>query len=69
MQEQSWAVTGMTCDHCVRAVTEEVSAVAGVEAVRVDLQTGILSVDSAGGVPEDAVARAVDEAGYALDQA
>jgi copper chaperone CopZ len=53
----------MTCDHCVRAVTEEVSSVPGVTAVEVDLATGRLTVRSEH-VADDAVAAAVEEAGY-----
>lgn len=58
-----FTVTGMTCQHCVASVTEEVSEVAGVTAVSVDLDTGRLSVD---GVQVDgqAVQAAVAEAGY-----
>lgn len=66
MNEQSWTVTGMTCDHCVRAVTREVQEIDGVDTVRVDLTTGTLVVDSATPLDESAVAAAVDEAGYVL---
>jgi copper chaperone len=62
----SYVVTGMTCDHCVHAVTEEVSAVAGVDEVTVDLGSGRLTVTSSTEVPYATVAAAVDEAGYAL---
>jgi copper chaperone CopZ len=62
----SYVVTGMTCHHCVNAVTEEVSAVAGVEDVVVDLGSGRLTVTSADEVPYASVAAAVDEAGYVL---
>jgi copper chaperone CopZ len=59
----------MTCDHCVHAVTEEVSALDGVEDVTVDLGSGRLSVRSRTEVPYASVAAAVDEAGYALTSA
>ena len=59
-------VTGMTCQHCVNAVTEEVSALDGVSGVAVDLDSGALTVTSAGELPFAAVAAAVDEAGYTL---
>ena len=65
----NFAVTGMTCSHCVNAVTEEVSAVAGVDAVEIDLVVGGASrvtVTSAAEPDRDAIAAAVDEAGYAL---
>lgn len=54
-----YVVTGMTCDHCVLSVTEEV---AGVTAVDVDLATGRLVVT--GEAAPDAVRAAVAEAGY-----
>ena len=62
----TYAVSGMTCAHCVNAVTEEVSALPGVTDVRVDLDSGALDVTSEAPVDEDAVRAAVDEAGYAL---
>jgi copper chaperone len=64
----TYSVTGMTCGHCVQAVTDEVSAISGVEQVEVDLATGALTVVSADALPRDAVEAAVDEAGYALTQ-
>jgi copper chaperone CopZ len=62
----TWTVTGITCEHCVAAVTEEVGAVPGVTRVEVDLVTGALTVTSAAALDESAVAAAVDEAGYRL---
>lgn len=63
---QTYMVTGMTCEHCVNAVAEEVAAIDGVTDVQVDLATGGLTVTSAAPVEDAAVAAAVDEAGYAL---
>lgn len=60
----TWTVTGMTCGHCVNAVTEEVSQVPGVTGVEVDLATGGLTVSSEGPVDDTAVRAAVEEAGY-----
>jgi copper chaperone CopZ len=60
---QYYTVNGMTCDHCVVSVTEEVSEVAGVESVDVDLESGRLTVAGAG-FSDDAIATAVAEAGY-----
>jgi copper chaperone len=62
-------VTGMTCEHCVKAVTEELSALDGVENVSVDLVAGGTSavvVRSAAPLDADQVRDAVDEAGYEL---
>jgi copper chaperone len=61
----TYAVEGMTCEHCVRSVTEEVADVAGVERVEVDLASGRLVVHGTG-VDDAAVRAAVDEAGYAV---
>jgi copper chaperone len=66
MPTASYLVTGMTCQHCVHAVTEEVSAVTGVSDVTVDLDSGRLTVISSAEVPFAAIATAVDEAGYAV---
>lgn len=61
----TYSVSGMTCEHCVRSVTEEVSEVPGVEAVDVDLASGRMVVRGEQ-VDDDAIRAAVDEAGYAL---
>ncbi|HYZ28953.1 MAG TPA: cation transporter [Thermoleophilaceae bacterium] len=60
---QYYTVKGMTCDHCVLSVTEEVSEVEGVESVEVDLAAGRMTVIGAG-YSNDAIAAAVAEAGY-----
>lgn len=68
IQEQ-YLVQGMTCGHCVASVTEEVSAVDGVESVTVDLNVGGASrvtVVSSKPIEPEAVRSAVVEAGYAL---
>ena len=62
----AFAVTGMTCGHCVVAVTDEVSAIPGVTDVTVDLapnSTSTLRVISEQGVTRDQIAAALDEAG------
>jgi copper chaperone CopZ len=56
----------MTCGHCVASVTEEVQEIPGVENVEVVLETGSLTVSSAGPVDDAAVKTAVEEAGYQL---
>jgi copper chaperone CopZ len=62
----SYTVVGMTCGHCVTAVTEEVTALPGVTGVDVDLDTGGLTVTSEAALADDDVAAAVEEAGYSL---
>ena len=65
----TYTVTGMTCGHCVQAVTGELTALPGVADVQVDLASGAVTVTSAAPLEEDAVRAAVDEAGYELADA
>lgn len=63
---ETYTVSGMTCGHCVASVTKEVSQLAGVTAVDVDLATGAVTVQSSQPLDAEAVAEAVDEAGYVV---
>ena len=64
MSTATYTVVGMTCGHCVNAVTEEVSQLPGITGVDVDLATGGVTVGSDAAVDEAAVRAAVEEAGY-----
>jgi copper chaperone CopZ len=69
MSTTSYQVTGLTCGHCVVAVTNELRALPEVSDVAVDLVAGGVStvtVTSAQPLAEAAVAAALDEAGYSL---
>ena len=62
----TYRVDGMTCAHCVSAVTSELTALDGVQDVSVDLAAGgtsTVSVTSAATLSDDQVAGALDEAG------
>lgn len=59
-----YGVDGMTCDHCVRAVTNEVGAIGGVTDVSVDLTAGTVTVTAARPLGTAEVHAAIDEAGY-----
>ena len=66
---QRFPVTGMTCDHCVASVTEELEELAGVREVHVDLVAGgtsTVTITSDQPLFDDAVKDAVAEAGYQL---
>jgi copper chaperone CopZ len=65
MAEQSYRVEGMTCAHCVAAVTDEVGRIPGAEHVEVDLESGTLLVRGES-VGDADVRAAVEEAGYSL---
>lgn len=62
----TYSIVGMTCQHCVTAVTKELSAIDGVESVDVDLDSGNATVVSEQPLELEAVRVAVDEAGYDL---
>ena len=64
-ERQTYSISGMSCEHCVAAVSAEVGAVAGVSAVDVDLTSGAVVV-SGNGVDGEAVRVAVEAAGYGL---
>ena len=66
MSTQTYTVTGMTCGHCVRAVTEELEKLTGVVDVDIELASGRVTVRSDQPLDQGAVAAAVDEAGYEL---
>lgn len=62
----TYAVVGMTCEHCVNAVREELGALDGVGEVSVDLNTAgpsTVTVTSTAALADSDVAAALDEAG------
>lgn len=66
MASTTYTVQGMTCDHCARAVTAEVTRIAGVTDVAVDVAAGRVTVSSDAPLSDEAVTEAVEEAGYEL---
>ena len=64
MTHTQLAVSGMTCDHCVRHVTDAISKVAGVQSVAVKLAEGIAIIESGDSLDLHAVKEAVVAAGY-----
>jgi copper chaperone len=64
MTTTTYTVTGMTCDHCVAAVRDEVGKVDGVTSVGVDLASATVTVESERPADPAAVSAAVAEAGY-----
>lgn len=65
VETKRYAISGMTCGHCVAAVTAEVEKLPGISDVRVDLHEASLTV-TGDLVDDGAIAAAVDEAGYSL---
>jgi copper chaperone len=66
MSESTYTVTGMTCEHCIASVTEELSELDGVQAVAVTLDTGKVIVTSEQPLDDAEVRSAIEEAGYKL---
>ena len=69
MSEKSIKVAGMTCDHCVNAVTEELSKISGVTGVSIELNTDaptpvniVANID----ISNADITAAVEEAGYTI---
>lgn len=69
MTTTTYGVNGMTCGHCVSAVTAEITAIPGVQDVSIDLNSGgtsAVTVTSDKPLADEDVRNAVDEAGYEL---
>jgi copper chaperone len=62
MTVQTYSVPAISCDHCVNAITGEVTKVPGVAQVDVDLKTKTVTV--VGDVDDAAIRTAIDDAGY-----
>lgn len=60
----TFTVVGMTCGHCVRSVNDEVAKIDGVDSVAVDLESGLVTVESDTDIAAEAFVAAVGEAGY-----
>ncbi len=61
-----YAVSGMSCEHCVNRVSGELNRLPGVTEVSIDLPSGTVTVTSESPLTRNDVALAIDEAGYDL---
>jgi copper chaperone len=61
---KSIKIKGMSCQHCVMAVTKALSAIEGINNVKVDLKSGEASYDEIKPVDAKIIAAAVKKAGY-----
>jgi copper chaperone CopZ len=63
---QSFGVTGMTCQNCVRHVTQALSGLPGVRSVQIDLESGVARLDTEREISRTEASSALEEAGYQL---
>ncbi|MGK5630104.1 heavy-metal-associated domain-containing protein [Streptomyces sp. URMC 123] len=62
----TYRVSGMSCGHCEKAISAELSDVPGVASVTAVSATGLVTVTSDAPLDEETVRAAIDEAGYEL---
>ena len=67
MRMQEIKVKGMSCSHCVAAMTKAMQSLPGVTNVQVDLASGRVSYEISATLPREDVARAVKAAGFELE--
>lgn len=63
MQRQ-YQVPGISCEHCVRAITSELSEIDGVDVVEVSIPTKVVTVQKRDDVSDDAILAGINEAGF-----
>lgn len=64
MTEKTYIVPDVSCEHCVSAITSELTKIGGVQDVTVDIPTKVVTVRHDGSVSDDQVVAGLDEAGY-----
>ncbi|MBN1882570.1 MAG: heavy-metal-associated domain-containing protein [Deltaproteobacteria bacterium] len=60
-------IKGMSCQHCVKAVTGALTNIDGIKNISVSLQNGEAVFDEVGPVDYDEVRRNIEDAGYELE--
>jgi copper chaperone len=61
---KSIKIKGMTCQHCVMAVTKALGALEGIKNVQVDLKSGVATYEEVKPVDPQKIAAAIKKAGY-----
>jgi copper chaperone len=64
MEKTTWKVDGMSCEHCVKAITKAVSALPGVSDVAVDLDAKTVTVEYDPALPPDKIKTEIEDQGY-----
>ncbi len=66
MIEQIYRVPDVSCEHCVRAITDELGKLPGIQNVGVDLKTKLVTVQHDGSVSDAELRAGIEEAGYEI---
>jgi copper chaperone len=66
MVTRTYRVPDVSCQHCVRAITEELRKIAGIQEIEVDLAQKIVRVVSEEQVPKEAIRNGIEAAGYTI---
>jgi copper chaperone CopZ len=64
MVKKTYLVPDVSCEHCVRAITNELTQISGVESVTVDIPTKVVTVAHQDSVTDQQIVAGIEEAGY-----
>ncbi|MEX1158095.1 MAG: heavy-metal-associated domain-containing protein [Thermomicrobiales bacterium] len=64
MVEKQYRVPDISCEHCVRAITNELTSVPGIEAVSIDIPSKLVTVRHGDAVTDEQIVATIAEAGY-----
>ncbi|MGA7671466.1 MAG: heavy-metal-associated domain-containing protein [Nitrolancea sp.] len=67
MSVHVYRVPDVSCEHCVSAITGELKKIDGVQSVDVNLDTKLVTVESADSVEDASLRAGIDEAGYDIE--
>lgn len=68
-ETQQFRVTGMSCEHCENAVSEELQGLSGLSDIAVSAAEGTVTLTNDGSITEEQIIAAIDEAGYTAAKA
>ena len=66
--ESQYAIGGMTCNHCVKAVESALGEIPGVDTIKADLEKGIATLSHDGSVAEEKVKEIVEQIGFTFSK-
>ncbi|MCX2727906.1 heavy-metal-associated domain-containing protein [Thermomicrobium sp. 4228-Ro] len=66
MVTRVYRVPDVSCQHCIRAITEELRKIEGIQDIEVDLTSKTVRVVSEETVPDERIRSGIEEAGYTI---